>query len=167
MEIRKAELAELDQIMTVYADARDYMRESGNKTQWSGGYPSEGLVRADIAAGLLYVVTDDGDASRLLGVFYYREGNDPTYEKIYEGRWQNDDPYGVIHRIAVSKDSHGKGVAAFCFSYCYALCGNLRIDTHRRNLPMQRSLAKNGFVPCGIIYLESGDERLAYQKCES
>ena len=87
MEIRKAELAELDQIMTVYADARDYMRESGNKTQWSGGYPSEGLVRADIEAGLLYVVTDDGDASRLLGVFYYREGNDPTYEKIYEGRW--------------------------------------------------------------------------------
>ncbi len=166
MKIRKATVAEFDSIMTIYTDAREYMRESGNKTQWSGGYPSEGLVRADIDAGDLYVVTEDGDPARLLGVFYYREGNDPTYEKIYEGCWQNEDPYGVIHRIAVAKDSHGRGVAAFCFSYGFSLCKNLKIDTHRDNLPMQRSLLKNGFLPCGVIYLENGEERLAFQKCD-
>lgn len=166
MKIRKAIVAELDRIMTIYADAREYMRENGNKTQWSGGYPSEGLVRADIEAGLLYVVIEEDDPTRLLGVFYYREGSDPTYEKIYEGHWQNDAPYGVIHRIAVSRDSHGKGVAALCFAYGFSLCKNLKIDTHRNNLPMQRSLSKNGFVPCGVIYLENGEERLAYQKCD-
>jgi hypothetical protein len=29
---------------------------------------------------------------------------------------------------------------------------------------MQRALLKRGFKYCGIIYLESGDERLAYQR---
>jgi hypothetical protein len=29
---------------------------------------------------------------------------------------------------------------------------------------MRRMLEKNGFVYCGIIYLESGDERVAYEK---
>ena len=31
---------------------------------------------------------------------------------------------------------------------------------------MQRALEKSGFAYCGIIYLASGDERLAYQKTE-
>jgi hypothetical protein len=29
---------------------------------------------------------------------------------------------------------------------------------------MQKSLAKNGFVRCGIIHLANGDERIAYQR---
>jgi hypothetical protein len=29
---------------------------------------------------------------------------------------------------------------------------------------MQHNIAKHGFSYCGIIYLLSGDERLAYQK---
>ncbi len=164
MKIEQATPAFLDRIMTVYEDARTFMRESGNKKQWTGGYPSMEEIRADIDAGHLFVVLGDDGPAELLGVFYFRIGNDPTYERIYEGAWQNDAPYGVIHRIAVSKESHGRGVAAFVYDYCFSRCGNLKIDTHRDNLPMQRSLVKNGFVPCGIIYLASGDERLAFQK---
>ena len=41
---------------------------------------------------------------------------------------------------------------------------HLRIDTHEDNLVMQHVLEKNGFTKCGIIYLESGDPRLAYEK---
>lgn len=166
MRIGHATIEQIEEIIRIYDGARSFMRENGNKTQWAGGYPSEATVRSDIDAGHLYVVCEDDTVSPLLGVFYFRIGNDPTYKKIYEGAWQNDDSYGVIHRIAVSRDSHGKGVAAFIYAYCFALCGNLKIDTHRDNLPMQRSLKKNGFVPCGIIYLENGDERLAYQKTE-
>jgi hypothetical protein len=29
---------------------------------------------------------------------------------------------------------------------------------------MQHNILKHGFAYCGIIYLDSGDERLAYQK---
>lgn len=163
MNVRLATVKDLEAILTIYNDARHYMRKTGNMTQWSGGYPSEGLLRADIAGNHLHVVHEGND---LLAVFYFRIGEDPTYRRIYEGAWKDDAPYAVIHRIAVSKSSHGKGVAAFCFEYCYGICPNLKIDTHRDNLPMQRALLKNGFQPCGIIYLPTGDPRLAYQKCE-
>ena len=164
MEIRKSTINDLPIIMQIYNDARSFMRENGNLNQWSGNYPSESQIQSDIAEEHSYVCVED---DRILAVFYYNEGPDPTYLKIYEGFWQNDLPYGVIHRIAVAADAHGRGIAKFCFDYCYALCQNLKIDTHRDNLPMQNALLKNGFLPCGIIYLASGDERLAYQKSNS
>jgi RimJ/RimL family protein N-acetyltransferase len=48
--------------------------------------------------------------------------------------------------------------------YCFAHATNIRIDTHRDNHIMQHVIQKHGFTYCGIIYLLSGDERLAYQK---
>jgi len=51
-------------------------------------------------------------------------------------------------------------VMEFRFSYDT----NIRIDTHRDNKIMQHNILKHGFTYCGIIYLLSGDERLAYQK---
>ncbi len=159
MKIRKATLDDLDTIMQIYADARLYMRENGNRTQWSGGYPSRELVVCDIAEGICHVCEDGGE---LAGVFVCFVGEDPTYQTVYGGAWLNDRPYAVIHRIAVAK--HRRGVASACFDYGFSLCQNLKIDTHRDNLPMQRSLAKNGFLPCGIIHLANGEERIAYQK---
>ena len=159
MEIRKTEMNDLSIILKIYDDARQYMRENGNLHQWAGGYPSREVVCADIDAGISYVCTEDDE---IVGVFVFFEGEDPTYQRIYDGAWKNGRPYGVIHRIAVAK--HCKGVASFCFAYAFAKCKNVKIDTHRDNIPMQKSLAKNGFTQCGIIYLASGDERLAYQK---
>ena len=159
MEIRKAERADLVRIMEIYADARAYMREHGNAEQWGESYPPQELICEDIETGRCHVCVEDGET---VGVFCYFFGEDPTYREIFEGSWLNDRPYGVIHRIAVA--AHRRGVASECFAYAYAQCGNLKIDTHRDNLPMQRSLAKNGFLPCGLIYLENGDERIAYQK---
>ena len=37
-------------------------------------------------------------------------------------------------------------------------------DTHRDHRIMQHLLEKHGFTYCGVIYLASGDERLAYQR---
>ena len=159
--IEKATPASLDAIMKIYEDARAYMRATGNATQWAGGYPAESLIREDIERGNFYLCMEDGE---ILGVFYYAEENDPTYDVIYDGAWQNDKPYAVIHRIAVSRDSHGKGVAAFIFDSCFARFPNLKIDTHKDNLPMHRALEKRGFVRCGIIHLANGDERIAFQR---
>ena len=60
----------------------------------------------------------------------------------------------------------GRGIASKIYDYCYGIINNLRIDTHKDNLPMQHSLEKNGFSHRGIIYILSGDERIAYQKTE-
>ena len=86
-----------------------------------------------------------------------------TYARIYEGKWIDDtQPYHVIHRIASYPDAHG----IFCsiMEFCFSNDENIRIDTHRDNKIMQHNILKHGFTYCGIIYLLSGDERLAYQK---
>ena len=156
--IAKATLSQLPQIMAVYAHARQFMAQNGNPDQWGTAYPSEDMIRQDIQNGKCYVNLE-GD--RIHAVFYFAVEADPTYGYI-EGAWLNDEPYGVIHRIAVGEN--GKGVAAECFAFVSEHCENIRIDTHEKNIPMQRCVAKNGFTRCGIIYLENGDPRLAYQK---
>lgn len=159
MTVRQATLADLECVLRIYSQARAFMREQGNASQWAGGYPDESLLREDIRQHRLYLCVDDRE---ILGVFCYFYGDDPTYAYIENGAWLNDRPYGVIHRIAVAV--HGKGVAKFCFDYAFSRCRNLKIDTHADNFPMQKLLVKNGFAKCGTIYLENGDPRIAYQK---
>lgn len=156
--IQKANLSQLPQIMEIYAQARTFMTQTGNPDQWGSQYPPESMIRQDIENEKCYVNIEN---DKIRAVFYFAVEEDPTYGYI-EGKWLNDAPYGVIHRIAVGES--GKGVAAECFRYAFARCGNVRIDTHEKNIPMQRCLAKNGFTRCGIIYLEDGDPRIAYQK---
>lgn len=159
MQIRKTDDADLFAIGEIYESAKRFMRESGNPNQWNSGTPNIETARADMEAGVGYVVVEDGE---ILATFMFSQDGEPTYANIYEGNWINDAPYGVIHRIAVKEQ--GKGIIGFCIDECFAKCQNLRVDTHRDNLPMQRALTKRGFSYCGIIYLENGDERLAYQK---
>jgi GNAT superfamily N-acetyltransferase len=163
LSIRPATFADLPTVMEIYDGARQYMRTQGNPSQWAGGYPPKELIREDIEQGQCYLCTDTG-SGEILGVFCFFLGDDPTYRRIDDGDWLNEAPYGVIHRIAVGKNAHRRGVASFCFSYAFARCGNVKIDTHRDNIPMQRSLEKNGFIRCGTIYLANGDPRIAYQK---
>ena len=158
MEIRNARAEEIEKIMEIYDGAREFMCKAGNPTQWSN-YPPRELIEDDIKREKLYVCDDDGE---IAGVFYFSVESDPTYEKIYEGNWLNDNDYAVMHRVAVAKQ--GRGVISFCFDYCMSRCRDLKIDTHEDNIPMQRALEKNGFKYCGIIYIDTGDARIAYQK---
>ena len=156
--IQKATLSQFPQILAIYEKARLFMAQSGNPNQWGTAYPPEDMIRQDILDGKCYVNLQEDE---ILAVFYFAVEKDPTYS-IIDGAWLNDAPYGVIHRIAVGRS--GKGVAAECFRFAEGFCENIRIDTHEDNIPMQRCLQKNGFQRCGIIYLEDGDPRIAYQK---
>lgn len=157
--IEQATELDMPAILALYKQARTFMREQGNPNQWKDNYPGEKLILADIQQGNCYVCKEN---CVILGVFSFFQQPDPTYAHIYQGKWCNDDPYGVVHRLAVSV--HRKGIAGACLEYAFSQCRNLRIDTHHDNLPMQRLLEKQGFHLCGIIFLESGDKRLAYQK---
>ncbi len=159
MKIRPATSADVESANEIYKSARAFMRESGNPNQWTDSYPSDKDISEGIPNGTSYVCEDDGE---IVATFYFHMGEDPTYRNIYGGKWLNDEPYAVIHRIAVKH--HGKGIGGFIYRECFKIRPNLRIDTHRDNLPMQRSLERAGFKRCGIIYLENGDERIAYQK---
>lgn len=159
MKIRKTTLDDMGIILKIYADARNFMASRGNPTQWGSIYPSQTLLENDIQSGDSYVCEEHG---KIIATFFYRFGVDETYLKIYNGEWLDESPYGVVHRIA--SDGTIRGTASFCLQWALEQCGNLRIDTHRNNTVMQHTLDKNGFTYCGVIYLEDGSERIAYQK---
>ena len=149
-----------DRIMEVIGAARKIMRSNGNMNQWTGGYPTRETILSDISNGNGYVVEDKG---RIVGYFAFVPSPEPTYARIFEGQWLNDTlPYHVVHRIASLPNAHG--VFSSIMDWCFRKDPNIRIDTHRDNRIMQHVILKTGFSYCGIIYLESGDERLAYQK---
>lgn len=159
MLIRKTRESDLADIEEIYSSAKRFMRESGNKFQWNGEYPNAKSAADDMKLGIGYVCVENGE---ILAVFAFGIGIEPTYNIIYEGNWLNSAPYAYMHRVAVKK--HGMGIIDFCFNECFKMFPNLKIDTHKDNIPMQKVLVRNGFKLCGIIYLENGDERLAYQK---
>lgn len=161
MKIRLATAADAEAANEIYDAARLYMKTSGNGGQWSGRYPGREDIISGISDGTSFVCEDGG---KVVATFYFKIGNDPTYNVIYDGKWKNPDEYAAIHRIAVKY--HGRGIADFCYNECFKIHPNLKIDTHRDNIPMQKSLKKCGFEYCGIIHLLNGDERLAYQKCK-
>ena len=47
--------------------------------------------------------------------------------------------------------------------YAELFYDELRIDTHKDNIVMQRAVLRGEFQYCGIIHLANGDPRLAYQ----
>ena len=158
--IRHACEADLAEVMSVIEAGKGIMRASGNMLQWNDGYPSQSVILADVAAGNGYVIEEDGQT---VAYFALIPSPEPTYNAIYGGEWLDDEkPYHVIHRIASTPESHG--VFDAIMDYAFSIDGNIRIDTHKDNLIMQHNIAKHGFTYCGIIYLPSGDERLAYQK---
>ena len=157
--IRLATLKDIDRILEIYAIARRFMASTGNPNQWpDDSYPSRELLIEDIALGRLYCLEE---AKMIEGVFMFSTEKDPTYSVIVDGEWPNDEPYGVIHRIASS--GRVKGVLAKCVEFAKKSADNLRIDTHEENAVMQSALSKLGFEKCGIIFLENGDPRIAFQ----
>ncbi len=159
MIIRRVETKDIEAIDEIYSNAKKFMRENGNASQWSQNYPSGEDARRDMQEGVSYVCEENGE---ILAAFMFKIGEEPNYKNIYCGSWLNEKPYAVIHRIAVKRN--GKGIVNFCFDECFKICPNIKIDTHRDNIPMQKALSKAGFKRCGIIYLENGDERIAFQK---
>ena len=161
--IRNSRPEDLERMQQIFAQAREKMVACGNPNQWTGGYPTDEMLLQDMANGTGYVLEQEGE---IVGSFMLAPGIEPTYINIYEGEWlQTEKPYQTIHRIA---SAHGiKGVLPAVCQWVFERTDNIRIDTHRQNAIMHHLLRKEGFTYCGIIYLEDGDERLAYQKLRS
>lgn len=156
--IRLAETGDLDTLIALYETARGYMKAHGNPTQWGDSYPERALLEEDIARRQLYVDVQEG---AIHGAFVLALGEDPHYAVIEGGAWLNDAPYGAIHRVA--GDGKVKGTFSRCVEFCRGQIGELRIDTHQNNHTMQHLIERHGFVRCGVVYMEDGSPRIAYQ----
>ena len=165
--IRKSTKNDLPILLSLFDEARVTIATLGID-QWQNGYPSSEVIEQDILADESYVYEENGE---ILATFAMLKSREKTYDKIFDGAWTTGDTfaYTAIHRFAIALHARGRGIAGEILSFArdYSLKENkpsLRIDTHEGNVVMRKMLEKNGFQFCGIIYLENGDARVAYEK---
>ncbi|MCI8402999.1 MAG: GNAT family N-acetyltransferase [Lachnospiraceae bacterium] len=167
MIFRKTQKSDREQVVSLWQQAREYFKEQ-RIDQWQDGYPDIETLKEDIRSGESYVL-EDSHTGRILATAYISLAPEPDYREIFEGSWQWEYPYGVVHRVAVSPDHKGQGLAGILISHARDMCrergaGSLRIDTHEDNRSMQRMLEKNGFTRRGVIYLgRDGARRIAFE----
>ena len=128
---RAASEADIPRILEIVQDARESLKRF-HIDQWQGPYP---------------------DAAR----FPLPE---PGYAAITDGKWSADIPYCVLHRAAAAKEYRGSGISQAIIrcaeeqARTYGLkC--IRVDTHKKNKPMQNLLRESGFRYRGNILVES------------
>lgn len=155
--IRLASSTDLPVLEQVYDVARAFMRANGNQDQWSDGHPNANDLSVDISNHRLYVVERNGEIE---GSFVFYIGLDPTYAIIQDGAWLNNEPYGVLHKVASRQRM--TGVTSEILDYAKGQISNIRMDTHKDNIPMQHFMKKKGFQHVGTIFLANGDPRLAF-----
>ena len=171
MVIRPATEADIPAVLPVFEAAKAIMRADGNHEQWGApGFPGDALLLRDIARGGAFVIEISprdpsglgrNDRESIVAYFALLPSPEPTYSHI-DGAWLTDEPYGVIHRIASYPEVHG--IFSAIIDFAAARYPHLRIDTHRDNRIMQHLIDTAGFTYCGIIWLEDGTERLAYER---
>ncbi len=166
---RQAKQEDCTAMMAIVNQAKAYFKAQGID-QWQKGYPDTATLLADISENKAYILEEETeDSKKVLATVYLSFDDENRYDDLHQGEWLNTESYGVVHRIAVAGDEKGRGIAGLLMEQLEIMCrvnqaGSIKIDTHRDNLSMQQFLKKSGFTYCGIIYLEDGDERMAFEK---
>lgn len=165
MQIRKAIPADAESIMQIFRQAQTCLRVQG-VNQWQNGYPNMEIVDMDIMSENCLVCVVNG----LIGAsFVLTFEPEVTYDCIYSGQWLSEGQYGIIHRMAAADLFKGRGLGAEMIKMAEQIAlsrgiRSIKVDTHRDNNPMQNLLRNNKFQYCGVIYLDDGQERLAFEK---
>lgn len=171
MQIRPTTQNDLDAVMSIIEEARRTIAALGIN-QWQNGSPNRAMIEEDISLGRGRAVTLNGE---IVGTFALIFDGEPTYNIIEQGAWSLPDrtetgewSYLAIHRVAVSVASRGTGVSTAIIRYAEDTAralgrASLRIDTHEGNVVMRRMLEKHGFSYRGVIHLDNGDPRVAYE----
>ena len=147
----------------ILCEGREFQKEQGF-VQWTDSYPNLETVRGDIRDGKGFVLKVDGRIAAYMCVDFDGE---PAYAAI-QGRWETEEPYAVVHRMAFAAAFRGRGLAADTFALIERLClsrgvRSLRADTDFPNLRMQHVLEKCGFVRRGVVIFQ-GSGKQAYDK---
>lgn len=163
MNLRLAEISELDTIWDILQDAIAQRKRDGSQ-QWQQGYPNRESVTKDIQEGCGYVVVENEKIAAYAAIIF---GVEPNYAEI-TGKWLSDGDYTVVHRVATAEAAKGKGVATHLFHLIEELClskgiFSIKVDTNFDNRPMLRILEKLNYTYCGEIFF-SGATRMAFEK---
>ena len=156
MQLRKATMADFDQIIAILKDGANQLAEHG-VNQWQGEYPSKGQIKEDIENGWAFLAVSEDQET--VGAIAIVDGPDHIYDHL-DGEWLCDtDKYVVIHRVAIHSQHSGKGHATKLLRAVIndikdnrADIESIRIDTHEDNQAMQHLIAKMGFTKVGLLH---------------
>lgn len=166
MRVRLATEDDIGDVINLTARVKEEYFEKNGIPQWEGSYPSDADFARDLEAERLFVMYM-GEC--LVGYAAMEVADDPNYEAIEDGGWAKEGPYVVVHRFAINPDWHRMGMGSALMALADKLAeargvSSIRCDTHELNAGMNALLLKCGFERRGLIHLESGAPRLAYEK---
>ncbi len=166
---RPAAVGDIPRILEIVEDARKSLARN-HVDQWQGPYPDAARFEEDIRLGECFVMEHMDDT---VGFFVLSTARQANYDAITDGRWSNDNPYCALHRCAIAKEYRGSGASQALMrctdeqARAYGLkC--IRVDTHRKNKPMQTLLRESGYRYRGNILVDAepghDPRRLAFEK---
>lgn len=160
---RKAIKDDQERIWNIIETAIGRRKEEGS-TQWQDGYPNPEVIKADIDKNSGYVLTA-GDT--VVGYCAILINDEPEYANL-KGNWLSDDDFVLYHRVAVSEEYLGQGLAQKMLKHVedFARANNIRsikADTNFDNIGMLRIFEKLGYTYCGEVSFR-GSARMAFEK---
>lgn len=151
MVIRQATLNDILPIMELVQAVVPLMNAAGN-WQWDSTYPNPEVFKKDISLNQLWLADIDG---AIAGISAITTDQDEEYAQL---GWDLNEIAIVTHRLAVSPDHQGKGIALALMEQAEKVAvdrniGLLRVDTNSRNVATQKLFPKLGYVYAGEINL--------------
>lgn len=139
-------------------------RKKDGSLQWQDGYPNLETVKNDLDKNYGYVLKNN---EAIIAYAALIKNFEPAYNEII-GNWLTNGEFLVVHRVAVSSEVLGKGIATKVFNFIedWAVANNIpsiKVDTNYDNPSMLRILQKLGYTYCGEVYFR-GSARKAFEK---
>lgn len=159
----KAESSQIPQIWTILKQAILRRKKDGSH-QWQDGYPNLEVLQKDITTGIGYVLINEKE---IAGYAAIRFNDEPAYDNL-KGTWLTNGEFAVLHRLAVSDQYIGQGLAKRIVQFTEDLTlqnniYSIKIDTNFDNAAMLKILESQGYTYCGEIKFRGGD-RKAFEK---
>lgn len=161
---RKAAVSDIAPIWTIIQEAIVRRKIDGSE-QWQDGYPNEIIIEHDISKSVGYVlIQTDGTIIGYAAILF---NDEPAYENL-KGTWLTNGDFLVVHRVAISDDYLGKGLAQKIFLFAEELAVennifSIKVDTNFDNIPMLKILEKLKYTYCGEVTFRAGSRR-AFEK---
>ena len=166
MELIRAAEGDLPELLNLYERVAAEMEKSGLR-QWHWGvYPTEEMIRDDVAQGLMYIQRIDGAVAGAVAVF--NGVDEPEYAEV---PWTCGVNPGYFHRLAVEPSMQGMGIAGGILDDVQQIlrsqgCDSVRCDTNDKNARARRLYEKMGFSACGPVVWDDtpGEAYTAFDK---
>ncbi len=152
MKIRKAEIIDLDNIMSMYQSCINGMIKNGID-QWDSTYPNSQVIVNDINNNTYYIIEQEN----IIGGITIDKNQDPTYLDI---KWEDqENKFLSVHRLAVKENYWGQGIGKKLMLFAEKLVvinklRSIRLDTYSGNPYAMLFYKKLGYKELGSINLK-------------